>query len=275
MPFPSIDPIAFQFGPFAIRWYGIAYVVGILGWWKYSLWLLKKRPQAFPKVTAQLIDDYVGWAIGGVIIGGRLGWVLFYQPAKYLADPLQIFQVWKGGMAFHGGLLGVAIATLLYAHRHHIRALSFMDLVCCGIPIGLFFGRIANFINGELYGRVTDVSWGVLFPHGGWLPRHPSQLYEACLEGLLLFVVLGVSALWTRAPDRRGCMTGLFLAGYGLARIAAECFREPDAFLGTFVGGVTMGQLLSIPLVLVGSFLIIRASRGTSVAVRKWDAFTK
>ena len=261
MPFPDINPIALQIGPLAIHWYGIAYVVGILGAWQYCLWILKKFPQKFPSLTRQLIDDYIGWIIIGIIVGGRLGFILFYAPSKYLADPLEILQVWRGGMAFHGGLLGVMIATLIYTHRYHIRALTLMDLVCCGIPIGLFFGRIANFINGELYGRVTDVSWGVIFPRGGILPRHPSQLYEAGLEGLLLFCVLAFAAMGTNAPQRRGLLTGIFLTGYGMGRIIAECFRQPDAFLGYFVAGSTMGQLLSLPLVVAGLVLIVRAFR--------------
>lgn len=259
MYFPSIDPVALQFGPFSIKWYGIAYVMGILGWWKYSLWLIQKFPQKFPGLTRALIDDYVGWAIGGVILGGRLGYVLFYKPAKYLAHPLEIFQVWEGGMAFHGGLLGVAIATLIYTRKHQLSPLAFSDLICCGVPLGLFFGRIANFINGELYGRVTDVPWGVVFPHGGPLARHPSQLYEALLEGLLLFIILGLAAMGTNAPQRRGLLTGIFLVGYGISRMGVECVRQPDAFLGTFVAGATMGQLLSLPLVLLGGVLIVKA----------------
>jgi len=255
MPFPDINPIAFQIGPFAVHWYGLAYVVGILGWWQYSLWLTKK----FPLIDRKMVDDYLVWAIVGVILGGRLGYVLFYTPSRYLANPLEIFQVWKGGMAFHGGLLGVVIATAIFTYRRGINFLNFSDLACCGVPIGLFFGRIANFINGEVYGRVTDVSWGVLFPHGGSLPRHPSQLYEAALEGIVLFILLGYGALFTQWPQRRGLLSGIFLSGYALARIGSECFREPDAFLGYFAGGLTMGQILSFPLLVVGLFLIARA----------------
>jgi phosphatidylglycerol:prolipoprotein diacylglycerol transferase len=255
MPFPNINPIAFHLGPLAIHWYGIAYVVGILGWWQCSLWLTKK----FPAVSRQLIDDYLVWAVIGVVVGGRLGYVLFYTPTKYIANPLEIFQVWKGGMAFHGGLLGVVIATAIYTYRRGIYFLTFSDLACCGVPIGLFFGRLANFINGELHGRITDASWGVIFPHGGPFPRHPSQLYEAFLEGLVLFVLLMFGATQTRWPKRRGLLTGLFLTGYALARIISECFREPDAFLGYFAGEFTMGQLLSLPVLGFGLFLSIRA----------------
>lgn len=255
MPFPPLNPVAFHLGPIAVYWYGLAYVVGLLGWWQYSLWLTKK----FSQVTRSMVDDYLVWAIVGVILGGRLGFVLFYNPQKYLANPLEILQVWKGGMAFHGGLLGVIIATAIYTARRGISFLSFSDLACCGVPIGLFFGRLANFVNGELYGRVTDSSWGIIFPHGGPLPRHASQLYEAVFEGLLLFGLLAFGALFTRWPHRRGLLTGIFLAGYGLARIGVEYFREPDAFLGYFAGGLTMGQLLSLPVLGFGLFLMIRA----------------
>ncbi len=255
MPFPDINPIAFQLGPFAIHWYGLAYVVGLVGWWQYSLWLTKK----FSLIDRKTVDDFLVWAIIGVILGGRLGYVLFYTPAKYLANPLEIFHVWKGGMAFHGGLLGVVIATSIYTQRKGIYFLSFGDLAVCGIPIGLFFGRLANFVNGELYGRITEFSLGVVFPLGGPFPRHPSQLYEAILEGLVLFLVLSYGALFTRWRHRRGLLTGIFLAGYGLARIIVEFFREPDAFLGYIANVFTMGQILSLPVLAMGLFLILRA----------------
>ncbi len=255
MNFPNISPIALQIGPLAVHWYGIAYVVGILGWWQYSLWLTKK----FPLLNRKIVDDSLSWAIAGVIIGGRLGYVIFYNPAKYMANPFEIFEIWKGGMAFHGGLLGVVIAIAIYSMRRGIYFLTFSDLACCGVPIGLFFGRLANFINGELYGRITDVSWGMIFPQGGPFPRHPSQLYEAFLEGFVLFFILAYGALFTRWPHRRGFLTGIFLGGYGIARILAECFREPDVFLGYFTGGLTMGQILSLPVLGFGLFLTIRA----------------
>ena len=255
MPFPQIDPVAFHLGPLAVHWYGLAYVIGILGWWRYSLWLTKK----FPLIDHKMIDDYLGWAIIGVVVGGRLGYVLFYNPEKYLENPLEIFQVWKGGMAFHGGLLGVVAATALYTYRRGVCFLNFTDLACCGVPIGLFFGRLANFINGELYGRITDSSWGMIFPNGGPLPRYPSQLYEAFLEGILLFLILAYGALFTRWPHRRGLLTGIFLTGYSIGRIIAECYREADAFIGYFKGGLTMGQLLSFPLLAFGLFLTLRA----------------
>ena len=255
MPFPHINPIAIQIGPFSIHWYGLAYVVGIIGWWQYSLYLTKK----FPLIDRKAIDDYLIWAVIGVILGGRLGYVLFYNPSKYLANPLEIIQVWKGGMAFHGGLLGVIMTTAIYCYQRGFYFLNFSDLTCCGVPIGLFFGRLANFINGELYGRVTDSSWGVIFPQGGPYSRYPSQLFEAFLEGFVLFLILSYGALFTRWPHRRGLLTGIFLTGYGVTRIAAECFREPDAFLGYYAGGLTMGQILSFPILAFGLFLSLRA----------------
>ncbi len=255
MPFPQIDPVAIQIGPLAVHWYGLAYVAGILGWWRYSLWLTNK----FPLMKREYIDDYLVWAVIGVVVGGRLGYVLFYNPAKYMANPLEIFQPWKGGMAFHGGLLGVIIATLIYCWRRNLLFLTFMDLACCGVPIGLFFGRIANFINGELYGRITDSSWGMVFPHGGPLPRYPSQLIEALSEGLILFLVLFYGATQTNWKHRRGLLTGIFLGGYGIARIVSEFFREPDAFIGYLAGGITMGQLLSLPVLAFGLFFAGRA----------------
>ena len=255
MPFPQIDPVAFHLGPLVVHWYGLAYVAGILGWWQYSLLLTKK----FSLIDKKMIDDFLAWAIVGVILGGRLGYVLFYNPEKYITNPIEIFEVWKGGMAFHGGLLGVVVVTAIYTYRCRIYSLNFSDLACCGVPIGLFFGRLANFINGELYGRITDSPWGMIFPNGGPLPRYPSQLYEAFLEGVVLFLLLAYGAFYTRWPHRRGFLTGVFLAGYGMGRIVAEFYREADAFLGYFQGGLTMGQLLSFPVLIFGVFLIVRA----------------
>lgn len=255
MLFPAINPIALQLGPLTVRWYGLAYVVGLLGWWRYSLWLTKK----FSKVSHDLINDYLGWAVIGVVLGGRLGFVLFYNPSKYMADPLKIFQVWEGGMSFHGGLLGIILATLIYTYRRGINCLNFSDLAVCGVPIGLFFGRLANFINGELFGRITEVSWGIQFPYGGPYLRHPSQLYEAFSEGFLLFILLFYGALFTRWPHRQGLLTGIFLIGYATSRMTCEVFREPDFFLGYFAGGFTMGQILSLPVLGFGIFLSVRA----------------
>lgn len=259
MPFPNIDPVAFHLGPIAIHWYGIAYVVGILGWWRYTLWLSDKYPQ----ITRKDIDDFIVWAVFGVVLGGRLGYVLFYKPEYYLSHPLEILQTWHGGMSFHGGLLGVIVAIALFTRQRGLTFLQFADVGACGVPIGLFFGRIANFLNSELYGRVTDFEYGVIFPNGGPLPRHASQLYEAFLEGAILFVVMTYFAMKTDCGKKRGFLTGLFLAGYGLARIAAEFFREPDAFLGYFAGGITMGQILSLPALAFGLLLMIRAKKAS------------
>lgn len=259
LAFPSIDPIAIQIGPLAIRWYALAYLAGFILGWRYCMRLARadaRRPD--PKD----LDDFLTWAVIGVILGGRLGYVLFYNLPYYAENPLQALAVWRGGMSFHGGLIGVVTAIALFARRRGFPVLALGDLVAAAAPIGLFFGRIANFVNGELYGRATDVAWGVVFPDGGPQPRHPSQLYEAVLEGLVLFVVLH---LLVRRPETRnhpGVVTGTFFAGYGLSRIVVEFFREPDRQLGYLLGGyATMGQILSVPMVLLGLGLILYASR--------------
>lgn len=257
MPFPNIDPVAIQIGPLALHWYGLAYVAGILGWWLNSLWL----SEFTERITKKDIDDYLVWAVLGVVLGGRLGYVLFYKPAFYLANPLEIPQIWHGGMSFHGGLAGVVFATYFYTKRRNIKFFDFSDVAICGVPIGLFFGRLANFINGELFGRVTDSSWGMVFPLGGPFPRHPSQLYEAALEGLLLYAILMIAATRMRMIQRSGVLTALFLIGYALTRSTAELFREPDAFLGFIWGNLTMGQLLCLPLLLWGVWLLITSNK--------------
>lgn len=251
--FPNIDPVLVQIGPFAIRWYALAYITGLVLGWRYIRWLAKT---AIEKVTAEDVDDYLVWATLGVVLGGRLGYVLFYKPGFYLAHPDQIFAVWQGGMSFHGGLIGVAVATVLFCRKRGIHILAFGDMVSAAAPIGLFFGRIANFINGELFGRVTDVPWGVVFPRGGPVPRHPSQLYEAFLEGLVLFAILAL--LWARPKFRacHGLFLGVLLVGYGAGRTFVELFREPDAHLGFLIFGTTMGQLLSVPMFVAGGVLI-------------------
>jgi phosphatidylglycerol:prolipoprotein diacylglycerol transferase len=250
MPFPAIDPIAIEIGSIAIRWYALAYIAGLLGGWWYVRWLAQRPPK--PMSLAQ-VDDFLIWATLGVVIGGRLGYVLFYKPGYYLDNPLEAFMVWKGGMSFHGGLLGVVVAIVAFCRRHSLSILAFGDVISVVAPLGLFFGRLANFINGELFGRpAPDVPWAMVFPNGGPVPRHPSQLYEAALEGLVLLVVMHL--LWRIEPLRRrpGFLFGAFLTGYALARITAEFFREPDAHLGFIAGGVTMGQILSLPMLLAG-----------------------
>jgi phosphatidylglycerol---prolipoprotein diacylglyceryl transferase len=258
LTFPNIDPVAIELGPFAVRWYALAYIAGILLGWRYAIHLAA-RPPVF--MSREAIDDFIVWVTLGIILGGRLGYVVFYKPAHYLANPLEALYVWQGGMSFHGGLIGVLFAIWLFARQRRIPVLALGDLVASVVPIGLFFGRIANFVNGELYGRPSDVPWAMAFPGGGPLPRHPSQLYEACLEGIALFLVL---AWFSRQPgwrDRPGRIGGLFLAGYAVARIIAEAFREPDAHLGFFLGGVTMGQILSLPMLATGLYLIVSGNR--------------
>jgi phosphatidylglycerol:prolipoprotein diacylglycerol transferase len=259
LPFPAIDPVAVQIGPLAIRWYALAYLVGFVAGWRYCIWLAR---QDHCRPSAEDFDDFLTWAVIGVILGGRIGYVLFYQFDYYLANPLEILAVWHGGMSFHGGLTGIALAIILFARRRGFPALALGDLIACAGPIGLFFGRIANFINGELYGRAADVPWAVIFPRGGGIPRHPSQLYEAALEGLVLFAVMAVLAQRPSVRKRPGLLAGVFFTGYGFARITAEFFREPDPQLGFLLGGhATMGQILSIPMVLLGLGLILYARR--------------
>lgn len=253
IPFPAIDPVLVEIGPFAIRWYALAYVVGLLLGWRYCVWLAGRPPHLVGRAE---IDDFLVWATLGVVLGGRLGYVLFYQPLHFLANPLEILAVWQGGMSFHGGLLGVVLAMALFARRRRLPFFALTDIVACATPIGLLLGRIANFINGELYGRPSEVPWAMVFPGGGPLPRHPSQLYQAALEGLLLFLLLFLLARFTGAQRRLGLLSGVFFLGYGIARIVGEFFREPDAHLGYLLGGATMGQLLSLPMVIAGLLFI-------------------
>lgn len=264
LPFPNIDPVLVSFGPFAIRWYSLAYIVGILGGWWYCT-RLSRRAEAVSGSVAfppKAVEDIVVWIICGVVLGGRLGYVLFYQPAFYWQHPAQIFHVWEGGMSFHGGFLGVLIATILYVRKHGYRFFRAMDMFACATPIGLFLGRCANFINGELFGRATDVPWAMVFPMGGNMPRHPSQLYEAALEGIVLFCVLAYLAWRTKALARPRLISGAFLIGYGLSRIIVETVREPDEQLGFLAANfLTMGMLLSVPMVLLGIWLVYIARK--------------
>ena len=261
LPFPVIDPVLISVGPFAIRWYALAYIVGILlGWWyaraiirNYGFWGYEKPP-----LTLADFDDFVLWVTAGIILGGRIGFVLFYNLPYYLENPLEILQVWQGGMSFHGGFLGCVLAVTLFAWKRGISVLSLGDVTCAVAPIGLLLGRIANFINNELWGRVTDVPWAVMFPGAGPLPRHPSQLYEAGLEGLVLLLVLAIMVR-RGALRRPGLVTGAFATGYALARITSEFFREPDPQLGFLFGQMTMGMLLSLPLLVAGIGLIVYA----------------
>ena len=253
LPFPMIDPVLFSVGPFAIRWYALAYVGGLIGAW----WMARRVAAAkeywggVSPMTPEHIDDLIVWAALGVVLGGRLGYVLFYNPAYYAAHPAEILVLWRGGMSFHGGFLGTILALLLFARSRGIPMLSMLDAAAIVTPIGLFLGRIANFINSELWGRVTDVPWAFVFPNGDLLPRHASQLYEGALEGIVLFSILVV--MWRKgALKYPGMIGGMFVGGYGIARIVSEFFREPDAHIGFLTGGLTMGMLLSIPMLAVG-----------------------
>ncbi|QPO11142.1 prolipoprotein diacylglyceryl transferase [Thalassospira sp. A40-3] len=265
LAFPAIDPIAISIGPIAIRWYALAYIAGLLLGWKYVVYYCTKTPNIMSKRD---VDDLLFWATLGVILGGRLGYILFYNLDYYLDNPANILKVWQGGMAFHGGFMGVIVAIILFARKRNISILAVLDAAAVATPIGLFFGRIANFINGELYGRTTDVAWGIVFPNGGPEPRHPSQLYEAALEGLILFVVLFILSRKVFVRHRPGILGGTFVAGYGISRIIVEFFRQPDAQLGYLAGGITMGQTLSIPMVLVGVGCIVYALKSKPIETR-------
>ena len=265
IPYPEIDPVLIQLGPFAIRWYALAYIAGLVLGWRIMRRVCAQPPAL---LSPEKIDDFLLWAALGVIIGGRLGYVLFYKPLTFLSHPLSILTLWEGGMSFHGGLLGVIVAILAFALKNGVRPFMLSDLVAIVTPIGLFFGRLANFINGELWGRPSDVAWAMIFPRGGPMPRHPSQLYQATFEGVLLFAL--VFAVWRLTDGRRrpGLLTGVFCLGYGLARIVGETFREPDSFLGFILGSdwLTMGMVLSVPVLLFGGGLIARAYRRPALA---------
>lgn len=258
LTYPNIDPVALSIGPLVIRWYALAYVVGIVLGYRYVVRLCSTHGMVLSKDAK---DNMILYAIIGILLGGRLGYVLFYQPAYFLDNPLHIFMLWQGGMAFHGGIVGVIVAYWFFTRKFKLSFLGFMDCVACAAPIGLCLGRIANFINGELYGRHTDVPWAMAFPRGGPDPRHPSQLYEAALEGVFLCVVLYVLQRFTRAAQYHGMLGGIFLIGYGLSRITAEFFREPDVQIGFIADAVTMGQILSVPMVLAGIWLVSRAKK--------------
>ncbi|HZP78711.1 MAG TPA: prolipoprotein diacylglyceryl transferase [Pseudolabrys sp.] len=262
IPFPAFDPVLVHLGPLAIRWYALAYIFGILLGWVYARALIRNGALwgGRSPMTVVDFDDFVLWVTLGIILGGRTGYVLFYNLPHFSQHPLEIFELWNGGMSFHGGFTGCVVAVILFARKRGISILSLGDVTCAVGPIGLFLGRIANFINGELWGRAADVPWAMIFPNGGPIPRHPSQLYEATLEGLVLltflFVLIRLGAL-----RRPGLIIGAFAVAYGFARIFCEFFREPDIQLGFLWGGFTMGQLLSVPLILAGVGFIVFALR--------------
>jgi phosphatidylglycerol:prolipoprotein diacylglycerol transferase len=275
LPYPEIDPVAVQIGPLAVRWYGLAYFAGILlGWW-YGRRLVQNERLwgGRPPLTVADVDDFILWLVVGIVLGGRLGYALFYQPGHFVDDPAGFFRLWEGGMSFHGGLLGTIIAVVVFAYRRAVSVLSLLDVAAASVPFGLFFGRIANFINAELWGRVTDAPWGFVFcsatvreTHAGdcpagLLPRHASQLYEAALEGVFLFAALGILTHRLGSLRRPGLTGGAFVAGYGIARFIVEFFREPDPQLGYLAGFLTMGMILSLPMILVGVAASIMALR--------------
>ncbi len=261
LPFPNIDPIIFSIGPIAVRWYSLAYIVGLL----FAIWLAKRIVANValwgankPTMKPEQIDDLLLWVMLGVIGGGRLGYVLLYKPSMLFNDPLQVLQPWDGGMSFHGGFLGVVIAFVLFARKHDLSMLQLFDLGGVSVPVGLGLGRLANFINGELYGRVSDVSWAMVFPTGGLSPRHPSQLYEFALEGVVLFIIAMLAIYKFKALEKRGLVAGLFVAGYGISRFIVEFAREPDAHIGYIGGWGTLGMIYSLPLIGAGLWLIMR-----------------
>ncbi len=264
LPYPVIDPVLVNIGPLPIRWYALAYIAGLIGgWWLARRLVVADRfwgGRARPPVVG--LDDLLLYAALGVVLGGRLGYVLFYNLDYFLEHPGAIPAVWEGGMSFHGGLAGATLGIWLFARRIKAPVLSVADLCACVTPVGIMLGRIANFIKPELWGRPSDVAWAMVFPGAGPLPRHPSQLYEAALEGLLLFLVLHL-AVRMGALKRPGLATGLFAIGYGLARIVCEFFREPDPQLGFLFGGATMGMLLSVPLIVAGLGFLVFALRST------------
>lgn len=256
MPFPEIDPIAIQIGPLAIRWYALAYIAGLVLGWRYAMRLGRRTDTPVEEIHP---DQFFVWAAVGVILGGRLGYVLFYGLPYYLDNPAAALAVWQGGMSFHGGILGVTAAGILFCRFKGIPVLSFGDILGTVAPIGLFFGRVANFVNGELYGRPTDGPFGVIFPGSDGQARHPSQLYEALLEGAVLFVIVNLLVWRTKAFRWPGLVMGVFIAGYGISRFIVEFFRQWDAGLDLAFGWLSRGQQLSIPMIALGVYFVIRA----------------
>lgn len=256
---PHFDPILVRFGPFAIHYYALAYITALVLGWRLMRRLVREAPVV---ATHEQVDDFLSWATLGVVLGGRLGYILFYQPVYFLDHLNRTYAVWDGGMSFHGGMLGVAVAILIYCRRHGIDPWRFGDRVAVPVPIGLFLGRIANFVNGELWGRPAPAwfPFRMIYPESGSdVPRYPSELIEATLEGLVLFIVLIIASRNERIRSQPGYLGGMFVMGYGIARTTAECFRQPDWFLGYLMFGLTMGQLLSIPMIVIGATMIWRA----------------
>ncbi|MET1218294.1 MAG: prolipoprotein diacylglyceryl transferase [Glaciecola sp.] len=253
--FSGIDPVLIEIGPLAVRWYGLMYLVGFI-----AAYYLAKSRLSRTKWSEEDLSDLLFWGFMGVILGGRVGYVLFYNFSRFLSDPLYLFRIWEGGMSFHGGLLGVLIAIWYFARKKGSTFLAVGDFVAPLVPIGLGAGRIGNFLNAELWGRTTEVPWGIIFPAAGYLPRHPSQIYQFALEGVALFTIIW---LYSKKPRATGAVGGMFLLCYGVFRFVVEFFREPDAHLGLYATGLSQGQYLSMPMVLLGVFLLYRAKSTT------------
>ncbi|MDR3449059.1 MAG: prolipoprotein diacylglyceryl transferase [Alphaproteobacteria bacterium] len=253
LPFPQFDPVAVSVGPLVVRWYALAYLAGFVLGWRWCMKMARDFPGSPPPA---LYDEFLTWAVIGVVLGGRIGYILFYNADEYFAHPIEMLKVWHGGMSFHGGMTGVILAAWLFARRKKISFFAFTDLLACVTPIGLGLGRLANFVNGELYGRPSDVPWAVVFPRGGDAPRHPSQIYEALGEGLLLLIIMYFLSRCPKVRARYGFLSGIFLTMYGSIRFCLEFFREPDAQLGFLFAGATMGQLLCLPMILIGLGII-------------------
>jgi phosphatidylglycerol:prolipoprotein diacylglycerol transferase len=258
LTYPEMNPVAFSIGPLPVHWYGLMYLVGFFGCW--SVLALRIKTSPFPRcLTTEQLSDVLFYAAFGIILGGRIGYMVFYDGSNLIAHPLRLFEIWKGGMSFHGGLIGVILAMWFYARKINKHFVDITDFIAPVVPLGLAAGRIGNFINGELWGRVTDQPWGMVFPNAGELPRHPSQLYEFFLEGIVLFVVLW---LFSRKPRPRWAVSGLFLLAYGMVRFTVEFFREPDVQIGfVAMGWLTKGQLLCVPMMLLGVGMVIWAYR--------------
>ena len=258
LEFPNINPVAIDLGIIQIRWYAISYIAGILFSWSLILNIIKFKNL---KIDNKVISELISNSMIGIIIGGRLGYVIFYNPDYYLNNLLEIFKLWNGGMSFHGGFIGVVIAVIYSSKISKTAILILADLIAIVAPIGIFFGRLANFINGELYGRITNHSFGMIFPNAGNSPRHPSQLYEAFFEGFLLFIIMLLFIKFTNILNKKGLITALFLSCYGSFRFIIEFFREPDANIGLLYFNFSMGQLLSLPMIVVGLYFIIFIAR--------------
>jgi phosphatidylglycerol:prolipoprotein diacylglycerol transferase len=258
---PNINPIIISFGPLAISWYSLSYVSGLLiGWYM----IIKIATRFDLNIRKEQLDDFLTWAILGVILGGRLGYVILYDPIKYFSDPILIIKTYEGGMSFHGGIFGFVLATYLYAKKNKIKFLTLLDSSAIVAPIGLFLGRIANFINAELYGNITDVPWAVIFPRSDYMPRHPSQLYEALLEGLLLFIIMNYLCFRKKMIYSTGKLSAMFLICYTIFRSFVEFFRVPDIQIGYLTFGLTMGQILCIPMLIIGIWLLMKRNKNKS-----------